>query len=109
MRIGNHTGTYRDKKKLLPLTAKDLEKAWDMQTKVRNGLKSHCGHDFWDKEIELGEVVFCHRCHLFFTKIKILPWLTKHQYKFEDQAVYGSNHCDTECYIQVPVRQTDGQ
>jgi len=38
-----------------------------------------CGHDFWDqvKRMEFGDVVMCNRCHVYYAKIKHLPWLVK--------------------------------
>lgn len=103
------TGTYKDTKGLLKATEEELKEIYKRNQDVKNGLKVSCGHDFWDKKIEPGEVVLCKRCNMFFAKIRILPWVTVHELAYEKgKFVYGTNHLDYECYVPVPVRLTSG-
>jgi hypothetical protein len=107
-------GTYHNITKLLPtsIQTEELKEAVNAQEYKDSGGKISCGHDFWDKDIEYGEVVYCNRCHQFFTKIKVLPWITtRGPYNFEkdeedEKLHYGTNHLKCSCYVAVPLRIT---
>ena len=104
-------GTYKNKKGLLPTSVQteDLKEAVRVLKYKDSGGKVGCAHDFWDKDIEYGEVVYCNRCHQFFTKIKVLPWITtRRPYNFEEDGElrYGTNHLKSNCYVAVPIRIT---
>lgn len=108
------SGTYKNKKNLLPtfIQTEALKEAVKAQKYKDSGGKIGCGHDFWDKEVEYGEVVYCNRCHQFFTKIKVLPWITtKSPWRFEkdegDEGLrYGTNHLEHDFYVPIPPRIT---
>jgi hypothetical protein len=102
-------GTYRDENKLL-VDSRDeelIKEAIERQEYKDKGGKISCGHDFWEKEIDFGDVVFCTRCKQFFVKMKVLPWLTKHNYNHNDNVSYGTNHCEGNWFAPVPPRITD--
>lgn len=111
----SHTGTYRDPNGLLPTDEEVIKKCIEVNTKIQEqGLKVHCGHDFWEKaqKMEYGEVVHCTRCNQFFVKTKVLVWLTANCYnsfakKPKDRTtVYGSNHLADTIYVPYPIRMT---
>jgi hypothetical protein len=104
-----NNGTYRNEKGLLPHTEKTLQKAWKTADYLEGGGSISCGHDFWDKDVDPGEVVFCERCGQFFVKMSVLPWITKSvrlTAPSSTGSVLGSNHLDSAFFAPVPARAT---
>jgi hypothetical protein len=106
-------GTYKDPKKLMAYEGRDgaevIKEAIERQKYKDKGGKISCGHDFWDKDVELGEVVFCNRCKQFFARIACLPWLTRNKYSFDKNAEYhyGTNHLEGKWFTPIEARVTD--
>ena len=97
-------GTYKNSKKLLP-TSKDQEalaSAVQQQEAINKGRSICCGHDFWEKEIDYGEVVMCHRCYQFYVKIKVLPWISQRNL----DGGYNTNHLEYDMYAPITPRIT---
>jgi hypothetical protein len=68
-----------------------------------------CGHDFWEqvKKLDFGDVIMCNRCHVYYAKIRHLPWLVKGK----DNGIFKTEpktcHCDGVWMAPIPARVTD--
>jgi hypothetical protein len=95
---------YIDKKRLLPRSNETevIKKAIETEQKKQTGWGISCGHDFWDKDVDFGETVFCTRCHQYFAKVRVLPWMTKNDYDWG--TAYDVNHYDSDWYVPVQPR-----
>ena len=97
---------YKNLKNLLPKhnETETIKKAIEVEQKKRKGLTISCGHDFWEKDIEFGETVLCTRCHQYFAKIRVMPWMSRNDYDFG--TFYDVNHYDDIWYVPVQPRMT---
>ena len=69
-----------------------------------------CGHDFWEqaKTMEFGDIIMCNRCHVYYAKIKHLPWITEKKAWMKNEIYgYGTNHLDGAWFTPVSARVTD--
>ena len=72
-----------------------------------------CGHDFWEtaKTLDYGDVIMCNRCHVYYAKIKHLPWLVEEKgygtYRSREAKGYHTNHLGGAWFVPVPARVTD--
>ncbi len=80
---------------------------------IENGGKVHCGHDFWDKKVEVGDIVLCTRCHQYFAKVNGFPWVLKENtywggpgFKYRFNSPAHTNHLNDICYVPVQPRVT---
>src|SRR5271170_6250418 len=75
-----------------------------------------CKHDFWElvKTINFGDIILCHRCSQYFTKIRNMPWLVKGGKEISCSTSTAKiktktqpNHKNWGCMVRVPIRITD--
>ena len=77
-----------------------LERAWLNEEHLRSSKikPSACGHDFWDKTCQIGDVVQCTRCGDFFAKLYMAPLLIE-KVVFDDTVKYRSNRHDPVRFV----------
>lgn len=65
-----------------------------------------CGHDFWDqvKRMEFGDVVMCNTCHVYYAKIKHLPWLIKEKEYATFKTLPRTYHQEDVWMAPIPCR-----
>jgi len=93
----------------------NLQAAIDAVEYTEKGGKICCGHDFHDKEVDFGDIVYCGRCHQYFTKVKSMAWLvrggkSRAHADMDIDCTFPphSNHLeDCVCWVKVPVRVTN--
>ncbi len=69
----------------------------------------HCGHDFWEqvKKLDFGDVIMCNRCHVYYAKIRHLPWLVKGKNYGTFQTEPRTSHCGGVWMAPLMARVTD--
>ena len=82
----------------------NLNKVIEAAEYIHRGGKISCGHDFWDKKINLGDIVLCTCCNQYFAKISGLPWVSKPQDYGHFTEPARTNHLDDVFYVPVPAR-----
>lgn len=68
-------------------------------------------------KMDYGDVILCHRCNLYFTKIKTMPRIVRDRVVFHDttagkiKAIMKPNadHWERICLVRVPVRVLDDE
>lgn len=84
----------------------NVDKIIERQDYQTNGGKVHCGHDFWGKEIEFGEVVLCTRCNNFFAKIKKMPYFVRERKLSNGAPLPAKVAVDSiTYYVRVPLQE----
>lgn len=89
------------------------KRAIERQEYKNKGGKICCGHDFWDKQVEIGQIVMCTRCAQYFIKASALPWLVASTIEYppsfnvEPSEKYDSNHLETTTFwYPIDIRMT---
>ena len=67
------------------------------------------------EKMDYGDVILCHRCNLYFTKIKTMPRVVRERIVFQDTPdgkiklamKPSANHWNRICLVRVPVRILD--
>lgn len=94
--------------------AKAAERAHDMNERHKgNSPIPCCGHDWWEqmKTAEFGDVIMCNMCHVYYAKIKHLPWIVEEKGYGESwnpkPKGYHTHHLNGAWFVPIPARVTD--
>ena len=78
-----------------------------------------CRHEesFWEQieKMDYGDVILCHRCNQYFTKIKTMPRIVRERTVWHDTPSGhikvtmkpAAEHWEKICVVRVPVRLLD--